>query len=427
MNAGLPLEMLGLALAATSARWLVEAARDSGWTQIHALDAFGDLDTRARSTAWFDVACPRGAAQIDPQRLRSALSRLARGGIAGGLGGAPVAAWIDGPGCEAFVMDEPEGSTLPRWGAPAQAHRILRTPARWLQALAELGLPHPSSQLEVPADPRGWLRKDLARSGGLGVQLAQACTGDASAAPSVYWQRAAPGVPWSLCFLAGRDDILVLGAQRQDIAATAAHRWAFAGLHGPHDLPFQLDAAWADAARALARYSGLRGLASLDGLIDEATGHWQLLELNPRPSASLQLYRPWPVLRWHVQACRDGRLPSRLPERPAARHWRVIHAPSPMHFDAETCGGWRPQGDDALRAGLHLHDLPALAPSDPGGCVPSGTPICSLSLPHVAGPGPQSSAALLRALQAQLLNHLDPTCVAHHEFDPHEPAELSAQ
>lgn len=402
----MPPERSSLAVVGLSARWLAEAARDSGWSTVHALDAFGDRDTQDVAARWWDI----GAADevsVDPQRLEAALASLA--------GDPSVQGWIDGPGCEAWLCGpgtETTPASLPRWGAPRDAIRRLRNAELWLQALDRLDLPHPESRLDPPSDRVGWLRKDLMSSGGQGVL--QAAGASRSRGPGVHWQRQAQGQPWSLCFVAGVDGIRVLGAQRLLHAPVADRPWAFIGLQGPEPMPPAVFAAWSRAASELSRWAGLRGLASLDGLIDAQTGRWQLLELNPRPSASLQLYRPWPVLRWHVEACLGGGLPELPNERPAPRLWRIVHAPRAMWVDPEDLASWCPAGNDARHL-LRVHDRP----DGSARRWPAGAPLCSLSLAPSADAA--GAAETLRGQEHDLLKHLDPT------FDPsstdhHEPA-----
>ncbi len=53
----------------------------------------------------------------------------------------------------------------------------------------------------------------------------------------------------------------------------------------------------------------LNGLFGIDFVLDEKTGELSTLEVNPRYTASAELYERafgWPLMRWHVDACRGA-------------------------------------------------------------------------------------------------------------------------
>ncbi len=84
------------------------------------------------------------------------------------------------------------------------------------------------------------------------------------------------------------------------------YRYAGAVTRGaaePPALPERLVAAIADATARIVAATGLRGLASADILVDGAD--WWLMEINPRPGATLDLLdrRPVPLLGAHIGAC----------------------------------------------------------------------------------------------------------------------------
>jgi predicted ATP-grasp superfamily ATP-dependent carboligase len=138
----------------------------------------------------------------------------------------------------------------------------------------------------------------------------------------------------------------------------------------------------------------LRGLASLD-FIAEGGVPW-LLEVNPRPSASMVL---------HAQAWRDGLLDAhlravqgRLPDLPPThrgglRGSRIVFAERDCHLDAA-------QAEKLARC-AHCHDLPAGAAR-----FVRDEPVCSVSAqaadaPAVARMLEERCAAVLEPLIAQ--------------------------
>lgn len=352
-----------LVIAATSARALAEAARASGF-EVVALDVFGDADTRAAASHWQAIGEP-ATLRIDAVRLAQALHAHAHGAVG----------WVAGSGLE----------QLPHWpqvaGLPLLGRRGPLCGTEWLEALAQLALPHPPSQSSPPVQGCGWLRKDLASCGGMAVRRGDVRPGGAS----VYWQREEPGQPVSLTFIANGREAVGLGIGRQfSHADEPGQPYRFAGVAVPQPLPAAAEAGLLDAARALTARYGLRGLAGLDAL-------WQgdairVLELNARPPASHALFAG-PLLAWHVAACLERRLPPEvrpgfaLPVPATASALAHVLAPTAGRLKADLLQAW------ATREGVHDVARPEDAPL----AVAAGAPLCTVS---VQGPAHDIDARL---------------------------------
>jgi predicted ATP-grasp superfamily ATP-dependent carboligase len=95
----------------------------------------------------------------------------------------------------------------------------------------------------------------------------------------------------------------------------------------PADLPSSLASELSAAAVAVAGALGLRGLAGADFLIDGQG--WHLLEINPRPGASLEAWELAtcaPLVARHVAACRGALGPTPLPPTTAAAT-AIVYSP----------------------------------------------------------------------------------------------------
>jgi predicted ATP-grasp superfamily ATP-dependent carboligase len=134
---------------------------------------------------------------------------------------------------------------------------------------------------------------------------------------------------------------------------------------------------------------GLRGVNNLDYVLHG--GLAQLLELNPRPSATLGLYEgncPGGWMRRHVHACLGE-----LPELPLAAPTgvsgqRVVYAPQSLSI---------PFG---IRWPDWCHDRPL------GGIqVQCGAPLCTVS---AGGATAQQAERRLRARERDILGLIDP-------------------
>jgi predicted ATP-grasp superfamily ATP-dependent carboligase len=126
---------------------------------------------------------------------------------------------------------------------------------------------------------------------------------------------------------------------------------------------------------ALVRASGVLGLNGLDFLLDGE--RWSALELNPRPTATMELYDPdyqHGLFHQHIEACR-GSLPSAAVTPRAARAQAIVHAPAawavtPLFAFPEWCA-----------------DIPV-----PGTLLAPGDPACTV---HAEAPTPDRAVAMV--------------------------------
>jgi len=402
-----------LVVAARSARLLAEAAAREGF-EVIALDAFGDADTRRAARRWHCIATPADgqAPRIDAERLLAALAEIAAEGL-------PGPGWIAGSDLEADTALLAAGAQqLPLIGTAADDVRRVRDPHLFFGALAARGFAHPETRFDAPPEPHGWLRKSARGSGGWHIARIDASNFDAAvdAVDAVdggsYFQREAPGRPMSALFVAGRQptelprsDVAfgsqpappearwhrLVGMNELIVRPYGAHPHVYRGAVGPVALPAQAQAALAEAIDALVEHFGLRGLCSLDFLWHE--GAWSLLELNPRPSASMALYPELPLIGWHLQACG---LDAAVPRAWAPATPRIVRGIETVFARSRFV-----LGHDAAAA-LHArddgHDLPAA-----GTRFEAGDPVCSVS---AVGNNPNEVHALLAAKRQALRRQL---------------------
>lgn len=348
-----------LVVAARSARMLAEAAAREGYDVI-ALDAFGDADTRRAARAWQSIAAPPDgtAPRIDARRLLDALAMIA-------TQSAPVG-WIAGSDieCEPGLLAA-GAERLPLIGtAPADVARV-RNPRAFFGALDALGLAHPETRFEAPTET-GWLRKNARGCGGWHIRRAEPGHADPALDAHGYFQREAQGRPMSALFVAeaARGHRLV-GCNELIVRPYGAHPHVYRGAIGPVVLPSRAQHSLGEAIDALSNHFALRGLCSLDFLWHDDA--WSLLEINPRPSASMALYRESPLIGWQLQACGFGPRVSAMVSTPTGvRGIETVFARRAFELGRDDAA--------ALQARDDCHDLPAalsrFAPGDP---------VCSVS------------------------------------------------
>lgn len=343
-----------LAVAALSARAIVEAAAIDGLRTV-ALDLFGDVDTRRAADAWQGIG-NAASLRIDGDRLLAALDALGRRGDLRG--------WVAGSGFDGRADLLAEGARrLPLIGTAPEDVRRVRDPRAFFELLRSHDIGHPATAFEPPLAAAGWLCKDAGGCGGWQVRRASAA--DAIAAGR-YWQREREGEPMSATLVGNGRDAVVLGVNRQLTQAIGERPHVFRGVVGPLPVGERVQRELTAIVRLLAGEFRVRGLASLDFLLDGDTV--EVLELNPRPPASLALYPRvggGGPLRAHLRACERGELPIAPADSGTVRGSEIVFAAGPLEIDAaratriERCDGTR--------------DLP-----QPGTRIAAGDPLCSL-------------------------------------------------
>ena len=364
--------MAVLAVAAHSARMLAEAAARDGF-EVVALDLFGDTDTRRAASSCVSIGVAPSL-RIDPPRVLAALREVARR--------SDVIGWVAGSGFEGQPgLIEQGARLLPLIGTPADAVRRVRDPAQFFAFLAAQRIGHPHTQLTPPADRAGWLLKDALGCGAWHIRRADATAGAAPARRDAcdardagdYYQREVEGTPMSATFIANGTRAALLGINELIVQPLAGRPFVYFGAVGPVPVAEDVARQVAAAVQWVAAEFALRGLCSLDFMLDGA--QINVLEVNPRPPASMASYAALPLMRWHVRACLEGELPATCelevaraatPDAQRVRGHRIVFARQPLELT-----------ELAVRTfdgALDVHDLPIC-----GACFEPGDPLCSVS------------------------------------------------
>jgi len=345
-----------------------------------ALDVFGDADMRRAAARWMPIGAD-AALRIDGARLLAALAALAREGS--------VTGWVAGSGFDAQPDWLEAGARhLPLLGTSAADVRRVRDPLTFFEALRAHGIAHPPVCFTPPKTRGPWLHKNSAGCGGWQVRRGA----DGQPGRGIHWQVERAGPAMSATFVANGEDAVVLGFNRQQVCAIGARPFVFAGVVGPVGLSDAMQRSIGDAVRMLAREFGVRGLASLDFVLHGDAA--EVIELNPRPPASLALYPRvggHSALHAHRVACLQGALPTAPAAADGVRGIAIVFAPRALRLDdvaAERIAQWP-----------GAHDLPHA-----GTVFMPGDPLCSLSAraadaAQVQAALNQSRDALLQSLE----------------------------
>ena len=375
--------MTVLAVAAMSARMMAEAAKSEGF-EVIALDLFGDEDTLRASSLWLPIGEPAGLG-LDPARVMSSLQSLARRG--------DVLGWVAGGGFECLPdLLERGAAVLRLLGTEPHAVRRVREPTGFFGFLSAQGIAHPEVRMARPQDPGGWLLKNARGCGGWHIRR----VGEDEREPPAehhYFQRETSGTPMSATFIANGRDACLLGFNELIVHRIGARPFVYCGAVGPVPLSVEVASRLVAALRDLAAEYSLRGLGSLDFMLDG--DETAVLEINPRPPASMALYAGCAeqgLMAAHLRACLNGELPRWVPEDcDVVTGIEIVFARRPLLLtdEAALILAMRPD----------VHDLPRA-----GAGFEAGDPVCSIA---AEGANARHVMSQLEAASEGLLHDLE--------------------
>lgn len=320
---------------------LAELAWRSG-LKSWVIDLFADQDTRRYSEQVIRVD------SLDETQLNPALARF--------KSIYPEAAAVYGSGLERHPQSlEQIGLEFELLGNRIEIAHSLQKKRSFFELLGRLRIPHPLVSFTVPDTPGRWLIKPEFGGGGVGIRDHD---GDASIESDMYWQRHVDGDAGSVLFLADGLRVRVVGFNTQwSESFDDRNQFIFSGVlnHSPlSGAQERMVAEWLDA---IVQEIPLRGLNTLDFIVRGDRVY--LLEINPRPSASMQLYDA-DLFEVHVEACR-GRLDNVSHTRQELCAYQIIYAERSVKIP------------DAFDWPEYCRDLPLA-----GSIIRKGQPICSI-------------------------------------------------
>jgi len=305
---------------------LAQAAQREGF-DVLVIDCFADVDTLryAKKTVRID--------SLSIENLTAALLEFENYAISGVIYGSGFETRVE----SLYFLQ----SRFEMMGNSAAIFERVQHKRTFFDALDLLNIPYPETRFEspLPSNSHTWLSKPLNGQGGVGIN---------SQKTDIYWQRFCEGKSGSVLFSTNNGKATIIGFNTQ----WTRGNFLFAGISNHSDLNncqktcFQL---W---LQKLAQHFDLRGLNSLDFI--QMDTEIFVLEINPRPSASMQLY-DLPVFTTHL-------IPN-LEFNPATHFsaYEIIFASHSLII---------PKNVNWLQ---NCHDLP-----HSGVIIPKNQPICSM-------------------------------------------------
>jgi predicted ATP-grasp superfamily ATP-dependent carboligase len=334
-----------------SARPFVQAAVAAGY-EVIALDAFADSDTAQMTSSLHALKYADGA--FDAVELEATLKEIA---LQGPLGLVYGSGFETQPTLLALIERH-----MPLIGNSVRVVRNMKRAITFFALLDVLNIPRPPVGLQQMSDEElataSWLTKKNGGSGGTHIRRA---TADIPLESGSYYQQEVQGIPVSLLFAADGMNMKEVGFNQQWLAPTALMPYRYGGAVSHAELPQAVRRQLLTAAQKLTSAVGLRGLNSLDAIM-QGERVW-VLELNPRLTATFDLYpaEHGQLFELHLQAA-AGSLGNWPQLSSKARAHYIVYAPEniklPESFD------W-PQW---------VADIPAI-----GALIKAGEPVCTVT------------------------------------------------
>lgn len=355
-----------LLLAGRSVRALAAACRDSGVVPL-GVDLFGDEDSVEL------CADSRRVAGLGARAVGAAFEAMLAGRPAP-IGLVLGSGFEDRPGVIATLA-----ARFALLGNGAAVTRRAKDPFGFAALCAGCGAAHPEVARVAAAagfgagEAAGWLVKRRGGSGGLHVR---ALPGAAPDPRRDYLQRRVAGRPVSALFAADGTDAVVIGFTEQWADPGPAAAFRYGGAVRPARPGFETE--MTGVVVRLTRALGLLGLNSADFLVGRDCN---LIEINPRPGATLDVFAPALPMRLHIDACR-GALPGALPVLAGAEAACLAYAARDGRVRSDVA--WPGWAADRQRPGP----------------VREGAPLCTV---HAQGGSRSAVARLARARAATVL------------------------
>lgn len=292
-------------IVASSGRMLAQAAKKAGLKPL-VIDLFADLDTQCYTEAFKRVPT------LAEKHLSPAVDYF--------IEHYKVAHIIYGSGFEYY----PESlryldGRLRLLGNPADTFAKLHDKPVFFTSLDKLNIQYPEVSFCAPACAGNWLVKPMYGQGGLGITHYR--PGDLVDS-AVYWQKYQAGTQYSVLFLADGQEVQVIGFNTQWIVNLSESReFIFSGIINSCALSEEQKEQITDWLKKLVQVFALKGLNSLDFI--QTGDQIFVLEINPRPSASMQLYDA-DLLNRHIKAC-QGKLTDCCP-RTGYAGYQIVYA-----------------------------------------------------------------------------------------------------
>jgi len=288
-------------IAAIASRPYVQAAVAAGFDVV-AIDAFADVDLQKLATVCYQLTWDDG--ELNSQQLFDVLDSLDLQQFTGFCYGA---GFEKTPNILRQIDEQ-----IKVLGNTAEVVEKCKAPSAFFGLCDTLNLPHPAVQYALPADATNWLQKDIGGSGGGHIKKLlnepakqesvqkEAIQKEAVQTDHVYYQKMQAGRTISCLFVANKQDVQILGFNEQwlDGGMLDSETFRYGGAVSHAQISEQAKTRLTAYITQLSQAIGLVGINSCDAICDG--DDVMLLEVNPRLSATMDLYQHLPLMALHI-------------------------------------------------------------------------------------------------------------------------------
>ncbi len=218
---------------------------------------------------------------------------------------------------------------------------------KFFAELDSLNIKHPNIYDALPvnatkhgAENSGYLKKFAGGCGGTHISIAETAH---KLAPDYYFQQHISGLALSLLFIADGKEIAVIGFNEQWLNPTKTMPYRYGGAVGNIALPIVVQQQLIEAAQKITRQFGLIGLNSLDAIVEKTASQndaAHMLEINPRLSATVDLYEEANLIDLHVQtilmhALKYTELPVAIKDSKKSKAQAIVYAEFDLQVPAQ--------------------------------------------------------------------------------------------
>lgn len=322
---------------------LAQSAKNAGLNPI-VIDCFNDVDTQKITLASIKIDC------LSPYHLTAALAVLDKTHV--------INYAIYGSGFEAY----PESlqhlfQKFTVLGNSLSVFSLIQEKVNFFSTLKKLNIIYPQTSFKPPPQQQdiAWLIKPRTGEGGIGIKNYHKNT---VISGSNYWQQKIDGLAMSVLFVTNGKQIVIYGFHQQQTIVIGDNEYIFSGLVSQPTVADKIITTLSTWIEKLVPEFALKGLNSFDFIVKD--DHCYALEINARPSASMQLYTS-NLLIEHIKACLADSVLQPAEYLNDYRSYRVIFAES--NYEIGTHIKW-PEW---------VVDIP-----EPGTLINTGMPICSI-------------------------------------------------
>ena len=279
-------DIQNILIVANSARMLTQLAANIGFRPL-VIDCFFDLDTQKSALDCVKID------SLAVEHVKTALAILKTQYA--------ITHVIYGSGLEQYTNTlEFLSQNLCVVGNTLDVFSSIQNKQFFFSKLKQLQIPHPDVIFQVPVDNDGWLIKPLHGEGGLGIKKFK---GLPKCVDSYYWQKQCAGIPMSVLFVANGTGYKSYGFNKQLIIQIDDNEFVFSGVISQPEINNCIVQTVSRWLTSLVPEFSLKGFNSLDFILKGEQCY--ALEVNARPSASMQLYNE-DVLTVHINSFMDG-------------------------------------------------------------------------------------------------------------------------